>query len=310
MPKFEPVPDSFKNLEGRVIVLTGGAHGVGEAVVRYLYNAGAHTFFGDIDDKACQSVVDALKAAKPSEASLYCLHVDVRKYEDNLALFKLAYEKHGRVDHAFSIAGVTERQNWFEPGLDLQSVEIPPSTMVLDVNLTGLCYFARIATVFLRQGNDNREHDKSICLLGSIASFKEQAGLFIYQPSKHGVIGLMRSTRKMLYHEYGIRINTICPSLINTGMASHMYGLWTGRGLPVNEAHEVAEYVLTLASIPKSPFVGTLTGLAVYVEGGSGWEIEKDLDRAEVHWLGEGNTKAVARIEEALGVGLSWTQTK
>ncbi|KAJ9636558.1 hypothetical protein H2204_005158 [Knufia peltigerae] len=310
MPRFEPVPDSYKDLEGKVVVLTGGAHGVGEAVVRYLHNAGAHTFFGDIDDKACQSVVDTLKAAKLSQASLYFLHIDVRKYEDNLALFKLAYEKHGRVDHAFSIAGVTERQNWFEPGLNLQSVEIAPSTMVLDVNLTGLCYFARIATVYLRQGNDNHEQDKSICLLGSIASFKEQAGLFIYQPSKHGVIGLMRSTRKMLYHEYGIRINTICPSLINTGMASHMYDLWTGRGLPVNEAHEVAEYVLTLASIPKSPFVGTLTGLAIYVEGGNGWEIERDLDSAEGHWLGEENTKAVARIEEALGVGLSWTQTK
>ncbi|KAK5194475.1 hypothetical protein LTR99_002976 [Exophiala xenobiotica] len=310
MPKFEPVPSSFSNLKGKVVVLTGGAHGVGEAVVRFLYAAGAHTFFGDIDKQACQELVDGLQAERSSSASLCYVHVDVSKYEDNLALFKLAYEKHGRVDHAFSIAGVTERQNWFEPSLDLKSVEIPPSTAVLDVNLTGLCYFARIATVYLRQGNVDHKQDKSICLLGSIASFKEQAGLFIYQPSKHGVIGLMRSTRKMLHHEYGIRINTICPSLINTGMASHMYDLWTGRGLPVNEAREVAEYVLTLASIPKSPFVGTLTGLAVYVEGGKGWEIEKDLDKAEVHWLGEENTKGVAKIEEALGVGLSWTTNK
>jgi len=231
----------------------GGAHGVGEAVIRYLCATGAHTFFGDIDKQACQALVDGLEAERFSSGSLDYLHVDVSKYEDNLALFKLAYERHGRVDHAFSIAGVTERQNWFEPSLDLKSVEIAPSTTVLDVNLTGLCYFARIATVYLRQGNDGHKQDKSICLSGSIASFKEQAGLFIYQPSKHGVIGLMRSTRKMLYHEYGIRINTICPSLINTGMASHMYDLWTGRGLPVNEACEVAEYVLTWQASLKDP---------------------------------------------------------
>ncbi|KIW52364.1 hypothetical protein PV05_08006 [Exophiala xenobiotica] len=253
MPKFEPVPSSFSNPEGKVVVLTGGAHGVGEAVIRYLCATGAHTFFGDIDKQACQALVDGLEAERFSSGSLDYLHVDVSKYEDNLALFKLAYERHGRVDHAFSIAGVTERQNWFEPSLDLKSVEIAPSTTVLDVNLTGLCYFARIATVYLRQGNDGHKQDKSICLSGSIASFKEQAGLFIYQPSKHGVIGLMRSTRKMLYHE---------------------------------------------------PFVGSLMGLAIYVEGGKGWEIEKDLDNAEVHWLGEEN----AKIEEALGLELDSKQ--
>ncbi|KAI1616814.1 putative 3-hydroxyacyl-CoA dehydrogenase [Exophiala viscosa] len=309
MPKFEPVPSSFGNLKDKVVVLTGGAHGVGESVIRYLYGVGAHVFFGDIDDKACQTLVDDLKAGKTSSTSLQYIPLDVRKYEDNLALFKLAYEKHGRIDHAFSIAGVTERQNWFEASLDLKTVETPPSTLVLDVNLTGLCYFARIATVYLRQGNDDHSQDKSICLLGSIASFKEQAGLFIYQPSKHGVIGLMRSTRKLLYHEYGIRINTICPSLINTGMASHIHSLWLGKGLPVNEADEVAQYVLTLTSIPQSPF-GNMTGLAVYVEGGKGWEFENDLYRTDSDWLGEENSKNTARIDEALGIGLSWTASK
>jgi len=45
-------------------------------------------------------------------------------------------------------------------------------------------------------------------------------------------------------------------------------------------------------------------GLAIYVEGGRGWEIEKDLDNAEVHWLGEEN----AKIEEALGLELDSKQ--
>lgn len=285
----------------------GGAGGVGESVVDYLFAAGAHVFFGDINEAASHRLIAQLKTKRPgSSNSLVCMRFDARKYADNIALFKLAYETHGRVDHAFSIAAITENVNWYDEGLDLTSIEVPPSTALVDVNLTGVLYFTRIAAVYLRQGNEQFTRDKSICLLGSIASFKEQAGLFVYGPTKHGIMGLFRNTRKLLYQNYRIRINMVNPSHVNTVMGSSVHKLWVDHGLPVNEAHHVAEFVMTLAAVPRQKTGAASTGLAVYVEGGKGWEIEEDLYKTDHIWMGEEMSRNSAKIDEALGTGVDW----
>ncbi|KAM0812428.1 hypothetical protein AB5N19_12418 [Seiridium cardinale] len=312
MPRFESVPSSFVSLNDKVIVLTGGANGIGECVVRSLYAAGAHIVFGDIDEPGCQSLVESLKKEVSSTSSICYQRTDVRSYDDNLSLFALAYEKHGRIDHAFAIAGVAElpKENWFDPQLSIESVAAAPSMTVVDVNLTGVLYFTRIAAVYLRQGNDDGSQDKSICILGSVASFKEQTGLFIYSPAKHGVLGLVRSTRKYLSHTHRIRINVVCPSMTKTRMSVETLRVWAEQGVPGNEPQEVADYVLTLASVPRSPYVGEMTGLAVFVEGGKGWEIEKDLDKCDASWIGEEMSRNAVKIEQALEYGLAWVDPK
>lgn len=226
-------------------------------------------------------------------------------YADNLALFQDAFTKHGIIHHALSIAGVTEGQNWFDPNLTIESVQQQdPSASVLEVNLLGALYFARIATVYLRQGGNTG--DKSLLLLGSLASFKDQAGLCVYSASKHGVMGLYRATRKILFHQHGIRVNILCPSLISTGMSSRVKHIWEERGLPINTAEEVGDYAITITASPTQPDGKPQTGLAVYVEGGEGWEIESELDRLDEQWMGEKMARSCVRINEALGVGDSW----
>jgi len=90
----------------------------------------------------------------------------------------------------------------FDPDLTLESVREEPvkSAKVLDVNLKGEVYFARIASVYLRQPDVNSKSstaaaDKSLTLVSSVAGFREDPGLFVYTASKHGVLGLMRSLR-------------------------------------------------------------------------------------------------------------------
>lgn len=58
--------------------------------------------------------------------------------------------------------------------------EQPPNKLVLDVNLLGALYFARIAAVYLRQGVSPDDH-KSLLLMSSAAGYKESPGLFVYQ---------------------------------------------------------------------------------------------------------------------------------
>lgn len=62
------------------------------------------------------------------------LTTDVTKYEDNLALFRLALKTYGRVDHAFSIAGIVEQGNLFDPDLTIESVEKVQDNRRIDDN--------------------------------------------------------------------------------------------------------------------------------------------------------------------------------
>lgn len=125
-------------------------------------------------------------------------------YADNLALFDAAYSAFGRVDHAISNAGLGEQGNVIDPGLDLESVREEPKdgVRVIDVNLKGPMYFARLASVYLRQSAGGGEEagavpmDKSLTFTSSVAAFREDPGLYVYVASKHGVMGLMRVLRR------------------------------------------------------------------------------------------------------------------
>ena len=124
--------------------------------------------------------------------------MDVSKYDDNIRLFRTALETYGRVDHAIACAGVLERGKWFDPGLTVDTIEKPETETTIAINLLGTVYFARIAAVYLRHGREEGQ-DKSLTLISSAAGFRDSPGLFMYQVTKHGVMGLLRTLRKILY---------------------------------------------------------------------------------------------------------------
>lgn len=188
-----PSPSSLKD---SVIVLTGGALGVGSNIVRQAHAAGAHVFFGDVLDEAGHELAKELSSSGCTTVRYQ--HCDVTSYADTLALFEAAHKAFGRIDHAIANAGIGEQGNIFDPELTLESIkEEPKKAMnVVDVNLKGEIYFARIASVYLRQGDAGDIRDKSLTLLSSVAGFREDPGLYVYVPSKHGVLGLMRVLRE------------------------------------------------------------------------------------------------------------------
>jgi NAD(P)-dependent dehydrogenase (short-subunit alcohol dehydrogenase family) len=81
-------------------------------------------------------------------------------------LFKTALQKYGHIDYAAANAGVIKQGLWFEPKDGLEGVEKELSTAVLDINLKGVMYFARIACAYLAHGRDpNAPTDKSLTYL-------------------------------------------------------------------------------------------------------------------------------------------------
>ncbi|KAL2871172.1 putative 3-hydroxyacyl-CoA dehydrogenase [Aspergillus lucknowensis] len=294
-------PDALKD---KVIVLTGGANGIGASLVEHACANGAYVCFGDLAVEAGEALAKTVNASNPNSSPPRAVFVqtDVTNYESVLGLFDAAMENYGRIDHAVAGAGIVEIGNIFDPALNMESIRQPPTTKVLDVNLLGCLYVARIASVYLRQGLPT-DTDRSIVLVSSVAGFKESPGLFVYQASKHGVIGLMRSLRLYLpAPAHGIRINCICPWMTATGMVRGIQDGWYKAGLPVNSPMDVAK--ITAAVVGDA----SLNGTSMYVEGGRAWEIEGNLDRLEPVWLGEEPSRSLAKGQAVLGSGMDWTK--
>lgn len=170
------------------------------------------------------------------------------------------------------------------------------------MNLLGSLYVTRIASVFLRH-NRGGCCDRSILLFSCVSGFKDSPSLFIYQASKHGVLGLMRSLRTYISSPYKhhIRINTVCPWVTQTESTKNVEAKWKKADLPLNTPDQVAT-VATGVLIDQS-----LSGTSMFVEGGRAWEIEHNLTRLESEWLGEAPTAALTLGQGLLDDGSVWT---
>ncbi|KAH8802666.1 putative 3-hydroxyacyl-CoA dehydrogenase [Xylogone sp. PMI_703] len=297
-------PETLKQLRDKVVVITGGAKGIGAATVRQLFENGAKVVHGDWDDVNGMNLDADLKShAAPSTGSVNFVKTNVFDYSSVLRLFETAWRLYERVDIAISNAGVEESGQWFDPNLTRETVKEQPPTRTVDVNLTGTLYFARVAAVYLKDGAKAGE-DKSLVLVSSIAGFKDGPGLFVYQASKHGVLGLMRSLRAYLPKYHGIRVNAICPWMTDTQMVDGIREGWFEAKLPVNQPGDVGRVILEMG-ITKS-----WNGRAVLVEGGRGWDIEEGLAATEKLWLGEKLAETVEKGQVLLGDGGNWAGPK
>ena len=294
--------------------------------MKLFYSNGAKVVFGDLDTALAEEVVKAT-----SSNSVHFIQCDVRNYADELALFKAALERYGKVDYAIANAGVFEKANYFDPQDGLEGMEKEPNLTVVDVNLKGVLYFARIACTYLSHGQDrDAPSDKCMVLTSSVTGFKETPGIPVYQSSKHGVLGLLRALRLYLPKTFpGVRINAVCPSMTFTGMTVGLEDGWMKDGLPVNQPGDIAKVLAGLCvSGPGRAAMkydvtwqettgkgrnagGTnwedqskgVSGRAIYVAGGQGWDVEEGLDRTEHLWMGEDPSTTLIKIQAAMAAG-------
>ncbi|KAK0778344.1 hypothetical protein LTR91_015419 [Friedmanniomyces endolithicus] len=306
--QFHP-PDATP-LKGKVVVLTGGALGVGSCIVRLLHTAGAHVFFGDILDEPGQALERELSN---NDAKAKFIHCDVTSYADNLALFDAAYSACGHVDHAIANAGLGEQGNMFDSELTLESIKEEPkkSMSIVDVNVKGPLYFARVASAYLKQPDVNGKGntaaaDKSLTLVSSVAGFREDPGLYVYVASKHAILGLMRVLRGTLIQSkpHPIRTNAICPWMTKTRLVAGIEKVWAESGLPSNSPEDVARVIVGVLAD------GKVNGGTMYIEGGRSWNIEQGLLATRHEWLGAEREKELDRGTELMGGGEHWTANK
>lgn len=242
----------MRSLAGKIAVVTGGASGIGEATARLFAEAGAKVVIGDMQDAGA--------IAKQIGGDF--LRTDVRQASEVKALVDFAVSKHGRLDVLFNNAGI-------EIHSPLVATDEEAHRNLIDVNLNGVFYGIQYGgQAMLKNEGPSRG---SIINTASVAGLIGTPALGSYSAAKHAVVGLTR-TACLELGMFGIRVNAICPGVIDTPMASAL-------GMPpeimerIGKAHalgrigkpiEVARAVLFLASDDAS-FV---SGAALTVDGG------------------------------------------
>ncbi|KAL3480848.1 hypothetical protein BJX99DRAFT_254178 [Aspergillus californicus] len=302
------LPEVYKDsLDEKVIIVVGGANGIGASLVELCCQNGAHVIVGDIDAargeqlaRKCiqQWPVHWDPAGPPKPPRSMFQKTDVTNYQSALDLFDNTFKKFNRIDHVVVTAGSTETEEpWFDHTLSLTAVRKAPSNKDIDINLVGTLYVTRLASVYLRH-NRGPGADRSILLFSCAAGFKEAAGVSVYQAAKHGVQGLMRSLRANLNspYQHSIRINTICPWMTqtNNSFPKRLEDRWAKEGLPLSTPQDVAKVSAGVLCDE------SLHGTSMYVAGTRAWEIENNIERLESQWLGEEPSQTLAQGQRVL----------
>jgi NAD(P)-dependent dehydrogenase (short-subunit alcohol dehydrogenase family) len=246
-------------LSGKVALITGAASGIGAACATRFAQEGASVAGLDLQKPVDGAAWEAVRAAAPSAA--FRDGLDVRDEEKVAAAVQEAAERFGRIDVLVNAAGVAGIGQAHE-------LEASEWDRVVDINLKGSFLVAKhVLPVMLRQGSG------SIIHLASVEGIEGMSSALAYNASKGGVV-LMTRNMAIDYGPHGIRVNCLCPGLIDTplvallgqpalaGVREQMRSLHAlGR---LGRAEEVAAAALFLASDDAS-FV---SGHALAVDGG------------------------------------------
>ena len=247
------------SLDNKILLVTGGASGIGRATVNRLAADGAHVIVADTQVELAGKVVTEVK--KVGGSAEIC-QLDVAESGAAAAAVNAIVAEHGRLDGAFNNAGIVG------PTVKLLDIDPTEWARVLAVNLTGIfsCVQAEIRQMTQQLSGGSIVNTASIC--GLVALSHAAA----YNSAKHGVVGLTKSAA-VEYGPKNIRVNAVCPGFIDTpmlakgaGASKEMLEQVTGT-LPIRriaDASEVADVVAWLLSAQSS----YVTGIAMPIDGG------------------------------------------
>jgi NAD(P)-dependent dehydrogenase (short-subunit alcohol dehydrogenase family) len=239
-------------LSGRKFLVTGGTSGVGLAVADAA--AGEQGGVGVIgrSPERMQSALASLRASHP-DVPIVGATADVAD-EDSLqvAVDQIAGEL-GGLDHVVASAGIA--------GPLMDPVDGVPTDGFLEVqriNVVGPFLTAKITLPYLKEGRE-----PTLTLIGSDSGFVAVPGMLAYNASKGAIVQLTRALSVELYEPFGIRVNSVCPSIVDTPMSREGMGIesFADVGYPVSTPENIAWLVMSMLS-PNSVAVNGVSLLA------------------------------------------------
>ncbi|WP_225774703.1 SDR family oxidoreductase [Pseudomonas sp. Marseille-Q5115] len=247
------------SFEKSVALVTGAASGMGLATAKAFAAAGASVVMADINEMAVAQAADQLIADGYDAMAVCCNVADEAQVK---AMVERTVAVYGQLDFAFNNAGIQS------PVAEVADATGEDFDAVNSVNMRGVWNCMKYELLHMREQGTGG----AIVNCSSLGGLVGIAGRSAYHAGKHGVLGMTKSVA-LEYAARGIRVNAICPGIINTPMVSTMLETQPdamaelmklqpiGR---LGEAREIADAVLWLCS-PGASFV---IGHALAVDGG------------------------------------------
>ena len=252
---------SFGRLEGKVGIITGAASGIGRATAFLFAREGAKLALSDLNEQGLKEVVDRITE---EGGTAVMKKTDVAREGDVKELIAFALDTYSHVDILINNAGISSMMS----GIEEQDEN--DWRRVFDVNVMGAVF----ATKHLSQHMKERKCG-SIVNTASVAGIRSGAGGNAYSASKAALINFTQTAACDL-GEDNVRVNTVCPGLIETGMTRPIFDYAREKGKEwklgsrcelrrYGRPEEVANAILFLASDEAS----YITGQALPVDGGN-----------------------------------------
>ena len=221
------------DLRGKVAVITGAGSGIGRATAVRLAREGASVIVADLDDPGARETVARITEVGGVAAAVA---VDVTREADMRRMLTGAEERYGGVDILCNNAGITTGT------LDFTQATSDQWQRVIDVNLRAVILGTHLALPLLR-----RRGGGTIVHTASMAAFVGFPPDPVYAATKAGVVMFTHSLGPLAAE--GIRVNCVCPGVVNTPMLRRAQGdeqpAWLGT-VPLLEPEDIADGIVQL----------------------------------------------------------------
>ena len=243
----------FKN---KIVIITGGTSGIGEAVAKAFTDYGAYVVIVGRNSEKGLKITSEINA-KHCLNLAHFIQCDVSIEENVKTMMESIIEKFGRVDILFNNAGI------MLPSKELERLPSKEWKETFNINLDGMFYVIKYAKKYLLESKGVIINNASIAGLQYYAAGRSYA----YSASKAAVIQFSHQMAKN-YASEGIRVNCICPGIIDTPILGDRDRKVYSERIPlgyVGKPTDVAKVVLFLSSDNAS----YLTGVVLPIDGGA-----------------------------------------